>query len=55
MFGAACAMGYSKCQKDKPWTDLSKLVLNASYDALLRVAASSDNKKVFLTFIGGEN
>lgn len=53
VFGAACAMGYSRCTKNALWADLSNLVLIASYDALLRVAAGSENKKVFLTFIGG--
>ena len=46
-------MGYSRCTKNALWADLSNLVLIASYDALLRVAAGSENKKVFLTFIGG--
>eukprot|EP00116_Pleurobrachia_bachei_P015862 sb/3476124/ len=54
VFGAAAAISYSRCGKNKLWENLAKGILNTSYLGLFHTAATNpSSNKLFLTFIGG--
>ena len=54
VFGAAAAIGYSWCGKQKLWENLARGILNTSYLGIFHAAATNpSSNKLFLTFIGG--